>query len=309
MAEVLILGGTDITLAVAQAVLDAGLKVRAVVHIGATFTISYSADAVSNQRHVDVPGWCRSKGVEDVVFTSFADLAAWPGLDDCSVCLVAGWYHMVPPAFRERFARGCLGLHASLLPQLRGGAPLNWAILSGLEETGISLFELGGGVDDGGVYAQSRIPLHPRISIHELVAAANLAGAELVRDHIAAIAEGRIVATPQVGSPTYALQRSPEDGCIDWRQPAEMIDRLVRAVGRPYSGATTILDGRPVVIWAAEAAATPRVLGAPGQVIRLDDRPCVVTGQGLLVICEAAFEDGADALHALRRASNKRLGQ
>jgi methionyl-tRNA formyltransferase len=312
MPDVVILGGTDITLRIADAVLEAGLGIRAIVHVGSTFSISYSDKPVDNVRSVDIAGWCRDHGVADILFTDFATLAGQLEIDgDVPVCLVAGWYHMVPRAFRERFNGGCLGLHASLLPQLRGGAPLNWAILSGLEATGVSLFELGDGVDDGLVYAQASFPVAARAKIADLVAAAATASADLIGANIAAIVEGRLVPCPQGGAASYGLQRTAEDGRIDWTWPASCIDRLVRAVGRPYSGATTPFDGRTVTIWDSECAAAPLVHGAPGQIVRLQefDAPCVVTGDGLVVVRAATFDDGADAMATLRQASNRRFGE
>ncbi len=310
MAEVLILGGTDVTLAVADAVIDAGVGVRAIVHVGETFSISYSAAPVANVRRADIPAWCARRGVAAIPFVNFAELAGSPHLEGVEACLVAGWYHMAPRAFRDRFPRGCLGLHASLLPQLRGGAPLNWAILSGLSETGVSLFELGDGVDDGGVYGQARFPISARATIAELVVASSAASAALVRDHIAAICAGRARPQPQVGAPSYALQRSPTDGRIDWRDDAERIDRLVRAVGRPYPGAYAHLDGRKILLWEAHRpSGGPEVLGAPGQIARLSevDWPCIVTGRGLLVVTAATDEAGDDMLPLLRRSANQRM--
>src|SRR5207237_408862 len=163
--------------------------------------------------------------------------------------LAAGWYHFIPAAVRRRLDRGCAGLHASLLPKLRGGAPLSWAILTDQERTGVTLFELADDVDDGPIYGQRGFPIGPRARVAELVASAERASLELVSDCLPAIADGRLTATPQVGEPSYGLQRSPEDGWIDWRWPALEVDRLVRAVGRPYSGALTSLDGAVLHVW------------------------------------------------------------
>jgi methionyl-tRNA formyltransferase len=310
--SVLLLGGTDATIAVAQAILEVGVSLEAVVAIGQTFSISYSADPVVNARSVDIADWGRQRGVRVVPFVGYDRLIDQSRTTMPSLCLVAGWYHMIPRRFRARFTKGCLGFHASLLPQLRGGAPLNWAILADLSETGVTLFEMADGVDDGPIYAQEHLPIGARTQIADLVEASQQACANLVRNNLRGILAGDILPKPQTGVASYGLQRGPEDGRIDWRRSANEIDRLVRAVGRPYPGAFTAFEGNKLFVWSSEPAPTELVFyGAPGQIARTDEslRPYVVTGEGALRLVEARYADGADAMDALLRAGNKRLGR
>jgi methionyl-tRNA formyltransferase len=295
MRNVLILGSTDLTLDVANAVEASGARVAAIASVGETFQISYSPTAVKNSRWADTPGWCRDHGARAIPYTDVPALARDIAGEEYAVCILAGWYHMVPASFRALFPRGCLGFHASLLPQLRGGAPLNWAILSELTETGVTLFEVGTGVDEGGIYDQERFPIGPDTYVSDLVAATGRSTAEMVRRSLPAILSGDLKPRPQIGSPSYGAQRRPEDGRIDWRQPAVAIARLVRAVSRPYPGALTILDGRQIAIHRVRLA--PGAWDKPGQV--LDDGQTVVCGSGALTVTEAVFEDGASAIPAL----------
>lgn len=304
--RVLLLGGTDVTLAVGRAVIEAGVRLSGVVHVGERFSVSYSQGPVTSSRAGDVGAWARDHDVPEIAFDGY-DAVPASMIDAAGVCLVAGWYHMVPAAFRVRFPSGAIGLHASLLPRLRGGAPLNWAILSGLSESGVTLFELGDGVDDGPVYDQERFPIGPQTTATELVRVSADLCADLVRRRLPGILAGTAAPRPQEGPPSYGLQRRPSDSRIDWRADAADIDRLVRASTRPYPGAFTTFEGAEVRIWAAEPASeAPEVLGAPGQIARLGGEVFAVTGAGLLRILEATGENG-DVLDKLRRSGQKRF--
>lgn len=308
--SLILLGSTDVTVVVAEAAIAAGASLRAIVTIAEQFQISYSDKPVRNFRSVNLNEWALRNSIEVIPFSSYEAVLAQLGEDRPDVCLVAGWYHMVPQRFREAFQRGCYGFHASLLPDLRGGAPLNWAILSGREETGVTLFEMNDGVDEGLIFGQARFPVGPRTTIGELVVASRDACGGLTRACLPGLLTGTLAGHPQSGPSSYGLQRIPEDGRIDWKEPAWRIDRLIRAVGRPYPGATTALGAETIRIWAADLPAScPPVFGAPGQIARLAGyaSPLVVTGEGMLAIHEATGEDGSDCLDKLLKSGHKRL--
>ena len=187
---------------------------------------------------------------------------------------------------------------------------MNWALLQGERESGVSLFALADGVDDGPLYGQRRFPIGPRDYIGDVVERANDAAIALLRESIPGIADGSLTPRPQTGTPTYCLQRNPDDGIIDWSHSADEIERLVRAVSRPYPGARAALAGVELIIWRSRAVReAPTVLGRPGQITRLPAiaSPCVVTGQGLLAIEEATGEDGADVLPMIRKSTQQHL--
>lgn len=307
--KVMLLGGTDLTQAVAEALVRVPCEL-ALVTIPSQLSISFAAGPMQVARHVDVGGWARSIGIEARSFTGLDALREFADEVRADVAVAAGWYHMIPREIRDRFPAGCLGLHASLLPALRGHAPLNWAVLAGLEETGVTLFRLEDGIDDGPVYGQRRFPVGPRTKVGDLVVEARVAAASLAADLVAGIADGSVVAVPQTGTPSYCLSRVPDDGRVDWREPAIAIDRLVRAVSQPYPGAFSFLEGRQVTFWGAEAVEDPPVVyGAPGQLLRVPaiPDPCVLCGQGILRIHAATLEGGDDALPFLRRRTYRRL--
>jgi methionyl-tRNA formyltransferase len=309
--HLLILGGTDLTVRVARAAKAAGIAISGMVGVAETFTISYSREPVRNARAADIAACAAELGVPFHPFSSYGDIAAWMAEFKPAAALAVGWYHMIPARFRNRFRHRCLGLHASLLPELRGGAPLNWAILTGRSETGVTLFEMGDGVDDGPIYGQERFAVAPRASIAELVNASVGACERLVRDKMPGILSGTLTPVAQSGEPSWGLQRSPADGAIDWTRNAIDIDRLIRATGRPYPGAFATLDGRHIHIWSARPAPLSlTVHGQPGQIVRLPHlaEPCVVTAEGALLIEDATFDTGDDALPALLQSGNRRFG-
>src|SRR5262249_39635288 len=139
------------------------------VDLDRSFSISYRPQGVSNARFVDLAGWCEARDVPRLRYHAAPGVAEFGAEIGADFLLAAAWYHMVPANVRARFPRGAAGIHGSLLPKLRGGAPLNWAILLGLEETGVSLFALSDGVDDGPLYGQRRIALSGATTIGELV--------------------------------------------------------------------------------------------------------------------------------------------
>jgi methionyl-tRNA formyltransferase len=306
--RLLLLGSTDLSLAIAKRLDAIGMRPAAVVDSGEAFKISYRPQGVSNVRHANMAGWCAATGVEHVNYGGVDELAAFIEKSGMTIGLAAGWYHMIPASIRSLLPGGVLGMHASLLPQLRGGAPLNWAILSNLSETGMSLFKLGDGVDDGLIYGQRRFAVGRDDDVTALVQRAEAAALDLITECLPEIAAGTLSPRPQQGVATYALQRSPEDGAIDWARPAADIVRLVRATTKPYPGAFGMLGGEKIVIWRARPLDSPAVLGAAGQIAILPelDTPAVVTGRGLVAIDAASYGE-EDALPLLKRSSNRRF--
>lgn len=307
--RVLLMGGTDLTMAVGVRLREIGVEVAGVVYVPRVFGISYQPSQLLNTRFSDLARWCSDVGIPGVKYDGPESVVAHASACSADFALVAGWYHTVPRSVRDRFPKGCAGLHASLLPKFRGGAPLPWAILAGETEAGISLFELGDGMDDGPLFGQRAFPIGPRTTVGDLVNAAEGAALDLVTQCVPEISAGRLTPSAQHGVQSYSLQRSPEDGRIDWSRSATEIDRLVRAVGRPYPGAFTTLDGKRLFIWAAEPLTTVQIYGTPGQIARIPGEPnvCVVSGTGALALREVTDEQGESCLPLLRQSGNRRL--
>ena len=308
--KIVLFGGTELTRRIADTLVDIGMPPTCVIHLPHTFTISYSPDAITNRRFADMADWSEHRGIEAHDYESVEQTITILRSLRPEIGIAAGWYHMLPARLRCLLPQGVIGVHASLLPKYRGNAPLNWALLQGERESGVSLFALADGMDDGLLYGQRRFPIGPNDYISDLVERADSVATSLLRECIAGIADGSLTPQLQSGTPTYCLQRSPDDGIIDWTRPAEDIERLVRAVSQPYPGAHTALAGAAITIWRAQAKiGAPIVLGQPGQIARVPEigLPCVVTGHGLLAIEEATDEHGADVVPLINKSTQQRF--
>jgi methionyl-tRNA formyltransferase len=173
-----------------------------------------------------------------------------------------------------------LNLHPSLLPAYRGRAPINWVLVNGEKETGVTLHHMVGRADAGDIVAQRAIPIAPRDTALSLYLKVEQAGIEILAEALPLVEAGRAPRIPQdLSKSNYVGRRRPEDGRIDWSWPAERIDGLVRAVAPPWPGAFGDIEGRRAVIAAGEPdGPLPADRPAPGTVRREDGRLFVATG-------------------------------
>jgi len=227
---------------------------------------------------------------EDLGRERLLELAGRVGPD---IILSSYYRRMIPMAVIRRARLGGLNLHGSLLPRLRGRAPVNWALVECEERTGVTLHHMTGRADAGDIVAQRGFPIGPRDTALDLLRRIIEETKVLLAETWPAVRDGRAPRTPQDESKaTLRGRRTPEDGRIDWTAATRRIDGLVRAVARPFPGAFTFLGGRKLMVWAGEPAEGS---GPPGEVIR----PGVVaTGDGAYRIaeCEVAGEGRAPGL-------------
>ena len=184
--------------------------------------------------------------------------------------LVSAHYRrMVSSEFLAIFPRGGFNLHASMLPRFRGRAPINWVLVEGETETGVTLHEMTDAPDAGPILGQRSIAIDRDDTALSLTRKACVATRELLGDLLPKIASGTAPRTPQdERHATVMPARRPEDGRIDWSQDAERIRNLVRAVTRPWPGAFTQVGDRKFFIWQAETVAGES--GEPGEVLSVD---------------------------------------
>lgn len=174
---------------------------------------------------------------------------------------IIGWSQIAGAEVLAAPARGVLGMHPSLLPEGRGRAAIPWAILKGLAETGVTLFQLDLGVDTGPILAQERLPVGPDESATSLYARVEEAHRRLLRRIWPDLVADRVRPVPQdPGAGSVWPGRKPEDGRILPHMTVAEVERLVRAVSRPYPGAFLERDAIRMRIWAGRAGEVP---GAP----------------------------------------------
>lgn len=186
---------------------------------------------------------------------------------------------------------GAMNVHGSLLPRYRGRCPVNWVLVHGETETGVTLHQMVEKPDAGDIVAQRAIPIEPTDSAGSLQAKLAAEAARMLEAALPAIRSGTHPSVPQdLSAGSYFGARTPEDGRIDWTRPAAEIYDLVRAVAHPFPGAFTHLEGRRLFVWWAEPeAARPDDAPVPGELSR-DDGMCVGTGQGWLWVRRCQLE-------------------
>lgn len=309
--KILLLGSTDLSASVAHYLNGAGFTISGIVSAAAEFRISYRPRGMLNARHVDMHGVAQAI---DATFARYDGLDTIRSVQDqiaADLLLAVGWHHMVPQSVRKLFSAPCLGVHASLLPKYRGGAPLNWALLNDEKETGVSVFELVDGVDAGPLFGQERFDIGPDDTIGDLVQKAQTATLTVLSQILRDLIDGSAIPWAQHGQPSYGLQRFPEDGEIDWTDNADAIVRLIRAVTRPYPGAFSSLAEKRIVFWSAcRPEGLPSIYGRPGQIvcIKESDAPLILAADGPVAIADATFaEGGDDAMPTLRRSHQLRM--
>ena len=223
---------------------------------------------------------------------------------------------IVGPEVLALARRGALNLHGSLLPRYRGRCPVNWVLINGERETGVTLHYMEAKPDRGDIVAQRAVPIAEDDTALSLNRKLGDAARSLLRETYPLLAAGTAPRIPQDDArATYFGGRRPEDGRIAWDQPARRLYDLIRAVTAPYPGAFTIYRGARLFVWWARPLDLGPRLGAPGEVVEI--RPgagvVVATGSGALLLGRVQLagrdEERADEL-AVRTglARGERLG-
>lgn len=200
------------------------------------------------------------------------------------LAVVVAYGKILPRAVLDALPRGCINVHASLLPKYRGAAPVQWAVIDGETETGVCIMQLDEGMDTGPVYLERRVAIDPEETSGELLARLAPIGAEALLEVIAAMEAGTARAVPQDHArATHARMLTKADGAIDFSQPAAAVAARIRGVD-PWPGAQAVLRGQPVKLFRARARAGE---GAPGTVVAIDkDGMHVAARDGIVVIRE-----------------------
>ena len=163
--------------------------------------------------------------------------------------LVDSWSQIMPKEIINLATKGCLGIHYSLLPERRGGAPLNWAIIDGLTKSGITLFSLDEGIDSGDIVAQKEFEITETDTPKELLDKICILAPQIIQENIDAVEKGTVRRIKQDGAKAaYTPRRKPEDGLIDWNKPMKKIYNFIRALAPPYPCAFTYLGDKKLII-------------------------------------------------------------
>ncbi len=198
------------------------------------------------------------------------------------VFVVAAYGLLLPQAVLDIPARGCLNIHGSLLPRWRGAAPVQRAIEAGDEVTGICIMKMEAGLDTGPVLLERRLPIAKDDTSGSLFEKLTALGAQSIVEALSHLDDLTPAPQPQAGV-TYARKILKEEARINWSEPAEVLERRIRAFD-PFPGCETQLDGDKLKIWRAEWANNDRS-AAPGLVIAsTPEGVAVQTGKGTLTL-------------------------
>jgi methionyl-tRNA formyltransferase len=231
------------------------------------------------------PRSARTGELRDALVASGAELA-----------VVVAYGKILPRAVLDALPRGCINVHASLLPSYRGAAPIQWAVICGETETGVSIMQLDEGMDTGPVLLERKVAIGPTETAGELLERLAPVGAAALLDALAAIAAGTAQPVPQDHArATHAPMLAKVDGAIDFARPAAQVAARIRGVD-PWPGAQAVLRGQPVKLFRAQIAPGPAAPQPPGTVLAID-------ATGARVACR----DGAVVIAELQCPGRKRL--
>ena len=197
--------------------------------------------------------------------------------------VVVAYGHILKPELLELPPRGMVNVHPSLLPALRGPAPVEWAVINGLEETGVTIMQLDAGMDTGPILHQ--IPDHVDADVTGGELSEHLAelGAQALVETLALLEQDTLRPVPQNETlATYAPKLTREIARIDWTKDAGAVARLIRGLD-PRPGAWTELDGVEVKLYSAR---TTDGGGTPGEVLATDGRLLIAAGSGAVDVFE-----------------------
>ena len=219
---------------------------------------------------------------------------------EADAAFVIGWSQICGQEFRSACNDRVIGFHPAPLPRLRGRAVIPWTILNQEPISAGTLFWIDEGVDTGPIIAQHFFHVADDETAATLYAKQIAALAKLLDEALPRLADGSAPRTPQDDRyATWAAKRTLADGIIDWSQPAVEIERLIRAVGRPYAGASSFSGPGRLTIWRADIVGKQsKHLAAAGQVVARDKLGfSVMCGDGLLLeVREFTSETGRPPL-------------
>ena len=201
--------------------------------------------------------------------------------------VVAAYGKILPVDALNIPPRGCINVHGSLLPKYRGAAPIQWAVLNGDKVTGVTIQQMGEGVDTGDMLSKAETEIGPDETSGELFDRLMVLGAELLIDTIEKL--DTIVPEPQDHTQaTHASMISKEMGAIDWTKPAQVIHDQVRGLN-PWPAAYCTVDGKRMKIFRTQIVAA---MGEPGVVTSLNGEMTVFCGENAVQLTEIQPENG-----------------
>ncbi len=311
------MGTPDFAVAPLEALLGAGMEVSAVVtqpvrpRGRGRRPMPSPVEAFARERGISVltPGRIRDEEFMETLRSLSPDLI-----------VVVAYGKILPTEVLTMPRLGCVNLHASLLPAYRGAAPINYAIMKGERETGLTTMLMDEGMDTGPMLLKERVLIGEDETAGELTGRLSEAGAGLLLRTIEALLKGEVAPEPQDNAlATYAPSLKKKDGLIDWTRGAKEIKNLVRGVS-PWPGAFTERKGRVLKIHRVQAHEDSEgggegIAKRPGAIVRVERESFFVAGgRGLVEVLEVQPENkkrmsAGDFIKGYRPAEGEILGR
>lgn len=252
--KVVFFGATKFSEEVLTHLLVNKINIGALFTIPQEFNISYSQTKVKNYNYSELELIAKENNIPCYYIESSESgkkiMDYFEVINEIKpdVILVMGWYYMMPKKIRELAKHGAWGIHASMLPNYAGGAPLVWAIINGEKETGVTLFKLDDGIDDGDIIAQEKIIIEETDTIKEVYDKVTTSSKTILIDSLKNSNHIKFIPQDKTKIKIYP-QRKPEDGEIDLTKTSVELYNFIRAQSSPYPGAfIRTVDGKKLVI-------------------------------------------------------------
>lgn len=283
--DIVFMGTPDFAKSALEAIVDAGHNVVAVVtqpdkEKGRGKSVSMSeVKEYALTKNIPVLQPVRMRNADAI-----EELKAYPA----QVCVVAAFGQILPKEVLEMYPLGCINIHASLLPAYRGAAPIQWAILDGLKQTGVTIMQMDVGLDTGDILMQSVIDIEPTDTGESLFDKLAILGGKAIVEALLLLAEGKLSRTPQDDSKSnYAKMLDKSMGKMDFTENAVVLERKIRGLNS-WPSAYSYLGGKQLKIWKAQLA---DMSGQPGEIIAVDKSSFTVACKdGALRILEIQLE-------------------
>ncbi len=219
------------------------------------------------------------------------DFLAWLTEQRADVAVVLAYGRILPGPVLAAPVHGCLNLHASILPRYRGAAPINWAIVRGERETGMSLMQMDEGLDTGPVFTVRRVAIGADETAGELAVRLGALAADIVREDVPRVVRGELRAIAQNGAEaTAAPPLEKEQGRIDWARSAADVHNHVRGM-TPWPSAFTTMGGRLMKVLATRRSDLQSPGAPPGTILTADPSGVLIAcGEGVLELHRAQME-------------------
>jgi methionyl-tRNA formyltransferase len=273
------------------------LKVLLAAGVDVALVVTHEDNAAENIWFESMVSLCQTEGIPCITPADAKDPALLAQVTAAQPDLLFSFYYrnMLPASILD--IAPAFNMHGSLLPAFRGRAPVNWAVLHGATEAGATLHEMTVKPDAGAIVAQTAVPILPDDTAFEVFGKVTVAAEQTLWHVLPALLAGTAPRTPNdLRQGGYFGGRKPEDGRIDWSQPAQQVYNLHRAVAPPYPGAFTDVAGTRYVIERARLARTAPVSlqGLPAGLHVVDNAIFGLCGDGrALAILGLLDADGA----------------